>query len=349
MGAVWMMQEGISFNAKDLQELAGVAYSSAWNVRLKLSMFLEITLRELPHALHTKSFYFSPVYKRRSLKTPANARPVDEEAETDTNASAQTETGPKTEKAPKADAERGRGAATDHPSEKTATEKEHSDQSQANSKNTQNGQAESKTAWLNRHLTANQKAVIEALSAAPMHFDEIVDKTNIPIASLASLLIMMELKELVEQQSGDIFALAGSLNEGLYLYDHSDKEPQDKHLNKIESRKKGFRKEGFEANAGEDQSFKRSSLHINHFQDNDYREGKEDRLLEAIAASIDFIVKDFQGISRKYIQMYLAAFWCKVDRDRWGSENFLYECRRFRKIKADEIRSYVSPPMVNLA
>ena len=67
-----------------------------------------------------------------------------------------------------------------------------------------------------------------------------------------------------------------------------------------------------------------------------------------IAANIDFVRATFHGTSRKYLQFYLAAHWCHVDRVRWPQNSLLKACRCFRRIKSEEILAYVSPPFVKI-
>jgi hypothetical protein len=64
---------------------------------------------------------------------------------------------------------------------------------------------------------------------------------------------------------------------------------------------------------------------------------------EMISSSINFVRSGFHGVSRKYLQLYLAAHWCHVDRARWSSNKLLKACRRFREVKPAEIRAFVSP------
>ncbi len=68
-----------------------------------------------------------------------------------------------------------------------------------------------------------------------------------------------------------------------------------------------------------------------------------------VAACIEFVRFNFQGISRKYLQNYLAWYWCQTNRIRWRCGALLKECLRFRIIKCEEIISYVSPPLVKMA
>ncbi len=71
-----------------------------------------------------------------------------------------------------------------------------------------------------------------------------------------------------------------------------------------------------------------------------------DSILKAVAAIIDYVRLRFQGISRKYLQNYLALHWCQVDRMRWGPGMLFMECLKSRAIRLEEILSYVSPPLV---
>jgi DNA-binding MarR family transcriptional regulator len=68
----------------------------------------------------------------------------------------------------------------------------------------------------------------------------------------------------------------------------------------------------------------------------------------AVDNIIEHIRRDFQGISRKYLQLYLAAHWCRVDRGRWSFESLLKACRSYRDIRNHEIRAFVSPLVVKV-
>jgi hypothetical protein len=65
-------------------------------------------------------------------------------------------------------------------------------------------------------------------------------------------------------------------------------------------------------------------------------------------AFIDFICTYLHGISRKYVQIHLASFWCYKDRKRWGSGAVLKACFQSHGIDDEEILAYVSPPMVKV-
>jgi DprA winged helix domain len=64
---------------------------------------------------------------------------------------------------------------------------------------------------------------------------------------------------------------------------------------------------------------------------------------------ISLINELHQGISRKYLQHYLAGFWCNLDRPRWASGKLLQTCSQTSKVSRDEILSYISPLKVKVA
>jgi len=67
-----------------------------------------------------------------------------------------------------------------------------------------------------------------------------------------------------------------------------------------------------------------------------------------VGTVIDFVRVNFHGISRKYLQNYLAAYWCHIDRAQWQLGALLRACLGFRHISDDEILDYVSPAIVKI-
>lgn len=65
---------------------------------------------------------------------------------------------------------------------------------------------------------------------------------------------------------------------------------------------------------------------------------------ESVRRTIKFIKKIFHGVSRRYIQIYLAAYWCFFDRDRWTSEEVFRQCCRTKF----QLRNFVSPLQLKL-
>jgi DNA-binding MarR family transcriptional regulator len=63
---------------------------------------------------------------------------------------------------------------------------------------------------------------------------------------------------------------------------------------------------------------------------------------------IDYIRKYHHGFSRKYLQNYLAAFWCYADRKFWNLATFAEVCSRSSPITYNDVLEYVSPPFVRV-
>lgn len=68
----------------------------------------------------------------------------------------------------------------------------------------------------------------------------------------------------------------------------------------------------------------------------------------AISAFLEFIRVNFRGISRKYLQSYIAAFWCHIDRSNWSSEALWQRCLASKPVSHRQTRAYVSPLWVKL-
>lgn len=62
-----------------------------------------------------------------------------------------------------------------------------------------------------------------------------------------------------------------------------------------------------------------------------------------IASALAFLSRTFDGVSRKYLQLHLADYWCYSDRVRWGIGSIMPICMRIGPIKREQILSYVSP------
>lgn len=56
-----------------------------------------------------------------------------------------------------------------------------------------------------------------------------------------------------------------------------------------------------------------------------------------------FLKEKFDGISRKYLQNYLAIFWCMHDRKTWGCNKLFEACRLSGEISQHQILMYETP------
>lgn len=68
----------------------------------------------------------------------------------------------------------------------------------------------------------------------------------------------------------------------------------------------------------------------------------------AIRGAITYIRFNFHGVSRKCLQLYLASFWCHVDRVRWSHGTVLLACLEHPPIRYKAIVEYMSPPSVRI-
>lgn len=65
-----------------------------------------------------------------------------------------------------------------------------------------------------------------------------------------------------------------------------------------------------------------------------------------IAAFKNFVQAKFQGIGRKYLQLYLAKYWCRLERESWHRGRLLNACLSRRKIRRKDLLNYVTPEYV---
>jgi hypothetical protein len=71
-------------------------------------------------------------------------------------------------------------------------------------------------------------------------------------------------------------------------------------------------------------------------------------VVASIIATIAYIRSGFHGVSRKYLQLFLASHWCFANRLRWSPESLLKACSQFPPIKNERIRQFVSPLRVRV-
>jgi hypothetical protein len=70
--------------------------------------------------------------------------------------------------------------------------------------------------------------------------------------------------------------------------------------------------------------------------------------VSTVRSAVSFIRSTFKGISRKYLQNYLTAYSCYLDRQRWCVGAIMTVCSESGPIRMDEIREYVTPRMVKV-
>lgn len=68
--------------------------------------------------------------------------------------------------------------------------------------------------------------------------------------------------------------------------------------------------------------------------------------IEKIESFLQFIKLQIRGISRKYLQFYLAIYWCMQDRNRWYLDQLLEACCRSNFRSSRLLFEYVTPSQV---
>ena len=75
-------------------------------------------------------------------------------------------------------------------------------------------------------------------------------------------------------------------------------------------------------------------------------EGEQTKI---IALMTDFVGRVYHGISRKFIQNYMAAYCCLISTRKWTFATLLQKCREHPRITDMDVRTYVSPANVKMA
>lgn len=57
---------------------------------------------------------------------------------------------------------------------------------------------------------------------------------------------------------------------------------------------------------------------------------------------IKFIEERYQGVGRKYLQLYVALFWLYIDRKRWGPNSILNLCARSKHVPYRKILNFIT-------
>ena len=70
--------------------------------------------------------------------------------------------------------------------------------------------------------------------------------------------------------------------------------------------------------------------------------------LKSIGDTMQFIASTWHGISRKYLQNYLAVFWCVMDTARWPRGALFDACLKFGPVFHEQTIAYVTPPIVKI-
>jgi len=64
---------------------------------------------------------------------------------------------------------------------------------------------------------------------------------------------------------------------------------------------------------------------------------------DIVAGFLDFVRSNYRGLSRKYLQCYVALYWAFADKKTWKKGAVLKACIAFREVTDDELITYVTP------
>jgi transposase-like protein len=97
--------------------------------------------------------------------------------------------------------------------------------------------------------------------------------------------------------------------------------------------------------------FSRRSDNSNNKNNHDKKKTRQTNMAAAmplVGRAIDSTRSIRGGISRKYLQVYLAAIWCQLDRARWNEEKLLLAFLRAPEITYQDILNYESPAIASM-
>lgn len=84
------------------------------------------------------------------------------------------------------------------------------------------------------------------------------------------------------------------------------------------------------------------------FKLNEFSTSVSQSLHDLCATVTKHIRHFFQGVSRKYLQYYVSAYWTWIDRTRWSMQSLLSECSHAARVVDQEIDQFVTAAGVRL-
>jgi predicted transcriptional regulator len=273
-----LIERGISFNARQLHRLVGIAYSSAWEIFQKMMHVVSQVMIE--KGIAVSSFDFNEVICKRSTETEARKHPSTEQEEVRMQL-----------------VERASKESIDH-----IIESKISLFLKPRTEAIPSGDTDSQETILIRSpnhdqgspVCSTEKVIYKLLSSQPTSIDQLAAATGFETKVVSAGVTMLELAQLIKCVPAGLFVRS---NEALVAA--LSPTPPDANV------------------------------------------------VSEVNRAIDFIRRHFHGVSRKYLQNYLAAYWCSVDRARWHNGALFKLCLR-RVAGRSELKLYVSPPTVLL-
>ena len=315
--AIELMEKGEVISSNCLHEIAEVAQSTAHNIQRKLRMVIERNMEEDVPSESSASFI--SVVCKRSLETPARCHPTQEEWVARRESTV---------------AEDGINEQVDN-----GTVSDSSASPPVNAQATSDGEPDGDsglhadgpgdlTMEQMETLTDDQKCVYRALGLTPISLDELIERTNLAANDIAIAITGLEL----EQLATTIGAKFARCRPKTARTRHASSRDVQSFLSKLN--------EGATSNSNANYSNSNSNL--------GHGSGGESDLQATVARFLEFARDYYHGISRKYLQHYVFAFWCHIRRDRWGPDSLRVACLRSAWITDDEVLAYVTQPMVKM-
>jgi hypothetical protein len=191
--------------------------------------------------------------------------------------------------------------------------------------------------FLPEKLHDKARQVWKFLGEGPRSFDELACEFNHAASDLNSILGVLEIDGLVERMSGNRFLrtdLSGSVGRWRENCARSSSQYKD-----------GFEGQNVFGPGERQKPHGKGSLQQRQSSD---ASGPSTGLEQLRLRAVKFVVRFFNGVSRKYLQLYLAAFSCFLDKLAADDEFVFRQCLSAPPIKYIQLLKYVSPSPVKV-
>jgi hypothetical protein len=199
-----------------------------------------------------------------------------------------------------------------------------------------NTELESQLDALPPSMREKAKTVLQHLANGALSYDELCSMIEIAAGPLNSILAVLEIAGLVHDIGGGRFVLMQSRSQNV---------SEERRCERTSTRGVAH---------GD-----RRQLHFEHDEHsppNQFGERSSEDFLPpvvttdlALAKSVTlFILRKFSGVSRKYLQLYLVALWCCVDRDFWTEEKIFKQCYLAPPLPYRDSLTYISDVLLKL-
>ncbi|HEY9754269.1 MAG TPA: hypothetical protein V6C97_03785 [Oculatellaceae cyanobacterium] len=332
LAAIWLMERGVALTSSAFHRLVNIAQSTALVMLRKIRLVLESNLDETAKLM--ASSHFKRLMCRRSLETPARLHPSAEDdfanRKDDLN-------------------ETPNGDASTDSFEHTGFSADRKDGCHDDSTIDDLAAAvnlEEELMALPQQLRESAMDILKNLLNGPSSFDELSTRTKLPPGPLNSVLTILEICSLVQDTGGGRFALIQPQTG--YPGTHS----RNEHASGLNSQ---------QPKTHSTQYSKHRLSHSDHYEPDtapgsDTKEGshkaqlppiltKDLALIKAITL---FISRTFSGVSRKYLQLYLVALWCCVDRTFWTTDKIFKKCFLSPPLPYQNSLAFVSGPILKI-